>query len=95
MRELRRRFIVNTPLGPALVWAISAADTVELGMIFHTFQLETKEPWNWSNQDVRIAGSTSARRADWASLIHLSEERVAFLMPAIRRHTQSQFYWKV
>lgn len=95
MTELKQRFIVNTPLGPALVWAISADHTVEFAMLFHTFQLETNEPWSWTNPDVRLAGSQSARRADWSTPIHISPERLADLMPHIRRHTQSPFYWQV
>jgi hypothetical protein len=95
MRELRRRFYLNTPLGAALCWAVSAADAVEVAMVFHTWQLETNEPWSWANPDVRIAGSNSARRPDISSPIYLSEDRIEFLLPHIKRHTRSPFFWKV
>lgn len=95
MIELRRRFVLNTPLGPALCWGVTTRDTVEVAMLFHVWQTETNEPWNWANPDVRIAGSNSARRHDAGTPIYLSEERIAFLLPHILRHTQSPFYWKV
>jgi hypothetical protein len=89
------RFFVNTPLGTALVWAVSDEDTVELGMRFHTWQIETKEPWTWSNSHVRIGGSITARRGDWHTPIHVSDDMLEMLIPHIRRHKQSPFYWKV
>lgn len=95
MMELRRQFLVNTPLGVALVWAVTDKDTVELGMLFHTFQLETGEPWSWRNPDVRICGSNSARRHDDHTPIHLTPERLEFLKPHIARHRRSPFYSKV
>jgi len=97
MRVLRdsEKFIVYTPLGPALCWAVTDDATVERFMIFHTWQLETKEPWSWTNPDVRIAGSNSGRRDDIHSSIYLTPERVEFLAPHIRRHKASPFYTKI
>lgn len=95
MIELAHQFILNTPLGPALCWAVTPSDTVERFTIFHTWQLETKEPWDWSGPDVRIAGSTTARRDDDGSPIHLTEARIDFLLPHIARHRKSPFYSRV
>ena len=95
MIELRRRFYLDTPLGPAVCWAVNADEAVEFAVIFHTFQLETHEHWSWSNADVRIGGSTTARRHDEHSPIFLSDQRIEFLAPHIARHRQSPFYSKV
>lgn len=95
MHVLRRRFYLETPLGPALCWATTDDEHQEIGLWFHTWQLETKEPWSWMNPDVRIGGSQTMRRSDTHSPIHLSDERLEFLRPHILRHTLSPFYSKV
>jgi len=95
MLELKHRFYLETPLGTALCWAASAGDTVEVALIFHTWQVETNEHWSWANPDVRICGSTTARRHDDHTPIHLSEERIEFLKPHIARHRHSPFYDRV
>lgn len=90
-----QKFILNTPLGPAVCWAVDPDDTVELGLRFYTWQMETNEHWTWRNPEVRLAGSVTAARPDTSSPIHLSEDMLEFLLPHIRRHHMSPFYWKV
>jgi hypothetical protein len=90
-----QKFIVNTPLGPAVCWGVDPDDTVELGLRFFTWQIETGESWTWRAAEVRIGGSVSAARSDVTSPIHVSDDMLEMLIPHIRRHTLSPFYWKV
>ena len=88
-------FYVETPLGVAEVKWLRTTDVVEITAQFGVFQCETKENWWWPNSEVRLCGSNSAKRDDCHSPIYLSDERVAFLMPHIRRHKKSELFWRL
>lgn len=93
--ELREKFYLHTPLGLAQCYAITLKNAVEVAVIFHTWQLETKEPWSWANPDVRIASSATARRDDEHTPIYLSPKRLKDMGPHILRHKLSPFYDRV
>jgi hypothetical protein len=93
--ELKQRFYVYTPLGVALCVGYIFGRTEEQYLLHVCWQLETKEQWTWANSEVRLCGSNTAKRDDYHSPIHLGDDRLEFLLPHIKRHKDSPFYWKV
>lgn len=86
---------METPLGPALCWAVIPDGAVETAVIFGVWQDDTKESWWWPNPQVRVMETVTGQRDANRSPIHLSEEEIGMLTPHIMRHPSSQFYWRV
>lgn len=93
--ELRQPLWMETPLGLAEARFLKTDAVEEVAALWGVFQCDTKENWWWPNSQVRLCESASSQRDAVRSPIKLSEAEIATLSPHIKRHTSSQFFWRV
>lgn len=81
-----------TPLGVAEAHFYEVPEGVETHPMWHTFQVESKEPWVWPNPLVRICDSVSGMRDKAHSPIVVDEEYLDSIKPHIMRHQKSPLF---
>src|ERR1700748_2008692 len=92
MLRLEPVIFLQTPLGLAEAHFKQTFESHETHSVWHTFQCETKEPWEWPNPLVRLCDSVTALRDGAMSDIQVSDDYFETLLAAILRHPHSPFY---